>query len=419
MEQLAVPQGEFTLARPSSGGRDNLRAWDAADDYLLHHLAEMADGALGASASEDSQPRLLILNDGYGALTTALAHLAPTIGTDSLCSQQATTANLLRNGFDPSGVTLVDSLSPDESRLDLVVIKVPKSQSLLEDQLHRLKPRLDDRSTVIAGAMSKHVHTSTLALVEQILGPTTTTLARRKARLIECTPNPGLASTANPWPKNYEHTHRGTVLQLTNHANVFSPTRLDIGTRCFLEHLPRHDHATSIVDLGCGNGIVGIALGLANPSATITFIDESAMAVESTRHNVGANLGDPLGGTSAHRIVWSDGIRNPLGASAIADESVDLIACNPPFHVDRALADETAWTMMSESLRALSTGGNLWVVGNRHLAYHAKMKRLFGNCTVVGSNPKFVVYRSTKQAGRTVGRDSEAASIIAAGQDTP
>lgn len=400
MEQLVVPQGEFTVAR-LRGGRDRLRAWDTADDYLLHHLVDVLPG--------DTSARMLILNDSYGALSVALADRGPTMVSDSLRSRQATVANLVANGFEPDSVTFVDSLSTDQSPIDVVVVKVPKNLALLEDQLHRLRPRLDARSVVVAGAMTKHIHTSTLQLFERILGPTTTSLARRKARLIMCTPDPALMPGENPWPSTYVHAHRGTRLELTNHANVFSPTRLDIGTRFFLEHLPHHDHATSIVDLGCGNGIVGIALGMSNPTAAVTFIDESAMAVESTRANIRANLAD----SSDHRLIWSDGLGHPSSGSATVDESVDLVACNPPFHADHALADETAWTMMSESHRALSIGGHLWVVGNRHLAYHAKMKRLFGNCTVIGSNPKFVVYRSTKLAGRT------ALNAATAAQDTP
>ena len=70
---------------------------------------------------------------------------------------------------------------------------------------------------------------------------------------------------------------------------------------------------------------------------------------------------------------------------------------NPPFHADNALGDATAWQMFSDSRAALRQGGELWVVGNRHLAYHAKLKRLFGNCDVVASNPKFVVYRAVRR----------------------
>jgi 16S rRNA (guanine1207-N2)-methyltransferase len=41
-------------------------------------------------------------------------------------------------------------------------------------------------------------------------------------------------------------------------------------------------------------------------------------------------------------------------------------------------------------------GGEIWVVGNRHLGYHAKLKHLFYNCDIVASNARFVVLRATK-----------------------
>ena len=74
----------------------------------------------------------------------------------------------------------------------------------------------------------------------------------------------------------------------------------------------------------------------------------------------------------------------------------DLVLNNPPFHENHAISDATAWQMFVESRDALQPGGELWVVGNRHLGYHAKLKRLFGNCDIVASNAKFVVLRATK-----------------------
>jgi 16S rRNA G1207 methylase RsmC len=74
--------------------------------------------------------------------------------------------------------------------------------------------------------------------------------------------------------------------------------------------------------------------------------------------------------------------------------TIDRVLNNPPFHEDHAIGDATAWRMFSESRDVLKRGGELWVVGNRHLAYHAKLKRLFGNCNLVASNPRFVVLRA-------------------------
>ena len=71
-------------------------------------------------------------------------------------------------------------------------------------------------------------------------------------------------------------------------------------------------------------------------------------------------------------------------------------ATNNRIFADDAISDATAWQMFVESRDALRSGGELWIVGNRHLDYPAKLKRLFRNCDIIASDKKFMVLRSTK-----------------------
>jgi 16S rRNA (guanine1207-N2)-methyltransferase len=52
--------------------------------------------------------------------------------------------------------------------------------------------------------------------------------------------------------------------------------------------------------------------------------------------------------------------------------------------------------MFGTARAALRPGGELWVVGNRHLGYHVRLRRLFGRCDLVASDPKFVVLRAVR-----------------------
>jgi 23S rRNA (guanine1835-N2)-methyltransferase len=45
-----------------------------------------------------------------------------------------------------------------------------------------------------------------------------------------------------------------------------------------MEHLPENLEG-EIVDLGCGNGVIGLTLLAKNPEASVVFSDESPMAV--------------------------------------------------------------------------------------------------------------------------------------------
>ncbi|MNP23795.1 Ribosomal RNA large subunit methyltransferase G [compost metagenome] len=60
------------------------------------------------------------------------------------------------------------------------------------------------------------------------------------------------------------------------------------------------------------------------------------------------------------------------------------------------VGDFLAWRMFQQAQRALVPGGQLWIVGNRHLGYHAKLKRLFRGVEQVAANPKFVVLKASK-----------------------
>ena len=376
---MTTPWGAYALTRYPEDPRDRLRAWDAADTYLLRHLAESGTSLSGA---------VVVVGDRWGALTTALSAHRPTQITDSFLAREATLANLARGGADKSAVRLLTTQDTPPDRIDVLLVRVPKSLALLEDQLHRLAPGVHEGTVVVGTGMVKEIHTSTLNLFERILGPTRTSLAEKKARLIFCTPDPALTRGANPWPYRYDLPDGiGPVSgrTVTNHAGVFCADRLDIGTRFLLQHLPRSRGAERVVDLGCGNGVVGTAMALANPEAELLFVDESYQAVASAEATYRANAE----GTAEFRV--GDGLADVPAASA------DLVLNNPPFHSHQSTTDATAWRMFTGARRALRPGGELWVIGNRHLGYHLKLRRLFGNSELVASDAKFVVLRAVKK----------------------
>ncbi|MGQ4715612.1 methyltransferase [Streptomyces anulatus] len=384
MNRLTTSQGAFELARFPEHPRDPFRAWDAADEYLLRQLTDPETGPVDLSGT------VAVVGDRWGALATALAAHRPVQISDSYLARRATLANLARNGLDQDAVRLLSSRDTPPDRIDVLIVRVPKSLAFLEDQLHRIAPAVHAGTVVIGTGMVKEIHTSTLKLFERIIGPTRTSLAVRKARLIFCTPDPALPRTPSPWPYRYElPADVGPVAGLTtvNHAGIFCAERLDIGTRFFLKHLPSRGGAVRVVDLGCGNGVLGLSAAVANPEAHLTFVDESYGAVASAEETFRA--GAPAG-AKADFLVGD-------GLDGLGPGSVDLVLNNPPFHSHMATTDATARTMFTGARTALRQGGELWVVGNRHLSYHTHLRRIFGNCTTVAGDPKFVVLRAVKR----------------------
>jgi len=373
MQKLIVPQGQFQLERFPPSKDVTLRAWDSADEYLLQYFAE----------TESSKSKLLIINDNFGALSVALSEQAPVMWTDSILAQQALRNNLIINNINETQITPLSSIQQPDTLFDWVLIKVPKSHAMLEDVLYRLIPHIHSNTQIVAAAMVKNIHSSTLNIFTTILGHTKTSLARKKSRLIFCQAE-NLEPKASPYPKSYKM--EDSDITLSNHANIFSREKLDAGTRLLLQHIPVTGHYQNIIDLGCGNGIVGIIAAINFQQAKVSFVDESYMAVHSAEENARSAL------TETDRLDFK--VTNCL--SGITTNSADLILNNPPFHQHHITNDYIAWQMFTESKKVLIKNGQLWVVGNRHLGYHIKMKKIFGNCENMASNHKFVILKSVK-----------------------
>jgi 23S rRNA (guanine1835-N2)-methyltransferase len=374
MPQLVTPFADLDLIRQPEQQNEPLQAFDAADEYLLSHLHEQGIGP---------GDRVLVLNDGFGALACSLAaHYQVTSSGDSHLGHLALQKNLARNGLPAEAVRFVPASETAQGSFDWVLIRVPKTLALLEEQLIRLHGQLAPDARVVAGAMIKHLPRAAGDLLEKYIGPVQASLAVKKARLLMATAQTK-AAPVSPYPTRY--TLDKPAIELINHANVFCRDGLDIGTRAFLPHLPRHLGRIRVADLGCGNGVLGIAYALGSPQAELTLVDESYMAVQSARENWQTALGE-----RAVEIRAGDGLAEQ------AADSLDLVLCNPPFHQQQVVGDFLAWRMFQQARAALVTGGELWIVGNRHLGYHAKLKRLFRGVEQVAATPKFVVLKASK-----------------------
>lgn len=382
---LRVSQGVFELHRFPQRPRELLRAWDAADEYILDFLAE------NELPARDN--RVLLVNDTFGALAVALSNYEPHALSDSYLSQIATRFNLAANHLPEQSVILLNSLEKPKGVFDLIIIKAPKTLALLEDELIRLSLNMNSASKVIVAGMVKTLSPSIWKLLERLVGPTTTTLAKKKARLIFASPDANRILPANPYPVYYRLEN--TDYLIANHANVFSRDSLDMGTRFFLQYLPTHPDFKEIIDLGCGNGLVGMIAAELNPEATVHFIDESFMAVASAEENFHRRF------DQNRKAVFSvgDGLMN------VPSDSADLILCNPPFHQQNSIGNQIAFGMFKQSKRVLRNNGELWVIGNRHLDYPSYLARLFGSYSVVASNSKFIIVKVGQKKDRPVDRD--------------
>lgn len=153
------------------------------------------------------------------------------------------------------------------------------------------------------------------------------------------TNNPDLAHDEHP----VTFIALGNEITCTTDAGVFSRDGLDMGTRILLEALPAL--RGRILDLGCGWGPVGVAVGKKYPDAEIVMSDVNRRAVDLARRNLAAN------GIKNAAAVCGDGLEAVTGA-------FDAILLNPPIRTGKAVI----YRLFADSAKQLSENGALYIV---------------------------------------------------------
>lgn len=388
-----VPQASLQLERFPEP-EVNLRAWNGADAYLLEWLAEHRVIGRGPCC---------VVNDSFGALALSLVASGETAvvsWSDSLVAHEGGRANAIRNNMAVDAVDWVPSTeppvpAPPARTFGLVVVRVPKSLERLQQQLRQLAPLVGSETLVVAGGMTKQVHTSTIRCFEDVIGPTTTSLARKKARLLHVEPatvaSPATAASPPGAPQKMFTAPSG----LTFFADpaLFSHTRIDPASAALLDAarpLVESDDIVDVIDLGCGSGVIGLTLLQHRPDLVLTFTDESYLAVATSRASFeyNANAGTLGSAPDRHTFLVDD------CGSTIPAATADLVCINPPFHDATARTTAIAKRMFANAARILRPGGSVVVVGNRHLNHHTTLRRWFAKPTVLASDRRFVVLRA-------------------------
>ena len=169
----------------------------------------------------------------------------------------------------------------------------------------------------------------------------------------------------------------GNALRFTTDAGVFSRDGLDRGTGILLNALP--PLTGRILDLGCGWGAVGVALGKRDPALEIVMTDVNRRASALARRNLAAN-------DVRAEVVEGDGFENVTGL-------FDAVITNPPIRAGKA----AVYGLFDAARAHLAPGGALYIVIRKQQGAPSALKHLrevYGSAEVLEREAGYWVIRA-------------------------
>lgn len=184
--------------------------------------------------------------------------------------------------------------------------------------------------------------------------------------------------TLVPNIETFVYYFKDSKFTFTSNSGMFSPGHTDYASGLLMQMLPQL--SGSLLDLGCGWGVIGIVLGKYY-NLDVTMADINGRALECAKNNCKQNNFEA-------EIIKSDCFEN-------IDKSFDTITLNPPIHAGK----NVIFDMYDGAYAHLNTGGKFYIViQKKHGAQSSiqKLNDLFSNCEILYKKKGYFILCCTK-----------------------
>ncbi|MFQ2195172.1 16S rRNA (guanine(1207)-N(2))-methyltransferase RsmC [Aeromonas jandaei] len=318
--------------------------------------------------------RLLVcgaLEDDYPRQLASLAQRL-TVFTTDYCyyrSQQAALGEAILFDYQLGGAP----------RFDTLLLLMPKAKAEAQYLLAMMTPLLEAGADLfLAGENRGGINGADKLLAPYGDKPIKRDSARRCSLYHGELCKPVAPFDLDSWFGRYQCRAGETELTVLALPGVFSAAELDLGTQMLLATVPAMKG--SLLDFGCGAGVIGSVLAKRNPELKVTMVDINALALESSRRTLAIN---DLQGEVHASDVYSD-----------ITGSFDQIVSNPPFHAGLKTFYAATETFLARAPEFLRPHGSLTIVANAFLRYQPILEAHFKRTEVSNSDAKFKVYLS-------------------------
>jgi 16S rRNA (guanine1207-N2)-methyltransferase len=354
---------EATLAGESLGwaGKPGLEGWDVLRPSTRLIAEELSSGEAGQ--------RLLDLRCGAGVCGALAARRGAdvTLCDDSLVAVEAARRTLALNSVNGQLVHGDDVTG----LFDSVLLDAPRGREWVRHLLTLAARMLRPGGRLLLAGPNRGGIKGFIEDAREIVGPCMVLRVKASHRLAVAEKPVGQVGAGFPRPslpyspEICEATVRGQTVRFVTQPGVFSSGELDTGTRALIETMVIRP-GESVLDLGCGCGVVGAVA--ARMGGQVVCVDSSAAALQATRATLELN-----GVTERAHVLASD------CASAVRDRRFGVIATNPPFHQGLGVEYDVARQFVRDAAHLLIEGdGRLYLVANRFIRY----ERMLGDVCV-------------------------------------
>jgi len=163
---------------------------------------------------------------------------------------------------------------------------------------------------------------------------------------------------------------------------VFNKNGVDYGSRLLLENFIKHYSDGSVLDVGCGIGIIGVTLSKVK-NIDVDMVDVNLRALELANKNI------TLNSLMSNVNVFESNCYSNVS------KSYDYIITNPPIRAGKKIVYE----ILLNAINYLNDDGELWfVIRKDQGAISAKrdVEAVFKNCEIMDKDKGFFILRAKK-----------------------